>query len=517
MVQDGKLRMLVEHAMALRKRTTSLKSHIGAPNHRLDDSEVQLLVSDIEHFLQELDLSAVLELTEHFQALASATSDVIYSMSSDWREMRHLKGRDFIPDTVVPSQGWLEKYIPQSDRSLVVQSIQHAIDTETTFDVEHRVIRRDGTVGWTRSRAIPIRDAQGDVAEWFGAAADITVRKEAETLIRDKENLLAAILHTATDAIVTINADGFILIANPAAHNMFGFEPGELIGKNVGVLMPEPFASEHPTYIDNFLRTGMGAIIGVGRELVGRRKDGSHFPIALSVSEVDHQHIFTGIIRDISARKELQRAVLQIADDEDRRIGSELHDNVQQQITGVGLIAASLVDGLPNETSGHTLATRVATGLKDVAEKVSSLARGLVPVDVRPEGLAVALQRLAIGLREQHNVQSQFIGEPLARVEDEFEATHLFRIATEAVQNALKHGYASQIDVSLTSEGNHTVLRVRDNGIGFDPTMKQIDELPGAGLRTMQYRASLMGAALRIRSREPSGVEVECFLQSRGA
>lgn len=100
-------------------------------------------------------------------------------MSPDWTEMRDLDGRGFIADTQCPSTDWLETYIHPDDQHEVTQVIQHAIHTKTVFELEHRVLRADGTLGWTLSRAVPLLDDNGEIIEWVGAASDVTKRRHA--------------------------------------------------------------------------------------------------------------------------------------------------------------------------------------------------------------------------------------------------------------------------------------------------------------------------------------------------
>ena len=117
---------------------------------------------------------------ERFRALVNATSDVVYHMSPDWSEMRQLYGRDFIADTIEPSRTWLQKYIFPEDQDLVLKTIEDAIRGKSTFQLEHRVRRVDGSSGWTFSRAVPLLDKAGEITGWFGAASDITARKQGE-------------------------------------------------------------------------------------------------------------------------------------------------------------------------------------------------------------------------------------------------------------------------------------------------------------------------------------------------
>lgn len=131
------------------------------------------------------------ESEERFRALVNASSDVVYRMSPDWSEMRQLDGRGFISDATSPIHNWTDKYIHPDDQPAVLRAIGRAIQTKSIFELEHRVRRVDGTLGWTLSRAVPLFNESGDIIEWFGAASDITARKEVEQALRTTEKLAA--------------------------------------------------------------------------------------------------------------------------------------------------------------------------------------------------------------------------------------------------------------------------------------------------------------------------------------
>ncbi len=137
--------------------------------------------------------------------------------------------------------------------------------------------------------------------------------RDLEAVFENEVN--RAVVNTVLDGIITITPDGTVIKFNPAAEKIFGYESSEVIGKNVNMLMPDPYRSEHDAYLKNYLATGRKKIIGIGREVKGRRRDGSAFPLDLAVTEmrVDGRRMFTGILRDITERKKAEEAVSRLA------------------------------------------------------------------------------------------------------------------------------------------------------------------------------------------------------------
>src|SRR5262249_38510210 len=140
---------------------------------------------------------------ERDRAFVAASSDVMYRMSPDWSEMRYLEGKDFIAYTDIPSQGWLEKYIHPDNQVEVLAAIREAIRTKSAFDLGHPVIRVDGTLGWTHSRAIPMFDINGEILEWFGAARDISDRKRHE---QTQQLLVSELSHRVKSTLAVVQA-----------------------------------------------------------------------------------------------------------------------------------------------------------------------------------------------------------------------------------------------------------------------------------------------------------------------
>src|SRR5262249_4472753 len=151
----------------------------------------------------------------------------------------------------------------------------------------------------------------------------------------------------------------------------------EMIGQNVSILMPSPFREEHDRYLRRYLETGQARIIGIGREVLGRRRDGSVFPADLAVSRVESLKLFTGVIRDITRRKELEHEVVEIASQEQRRIGQDLHDRVGQELAALTLVAGDLAETVGNDSSNASkLIERMAQGLRRTQDNLRDVLRG---------------------------------------------------------------------------------------------------------------------------------------------
>lgn len=335
-------------------------------------------------------------------------------------------------------------------------------------------------------------------------------RSFAESALRDTAERLRAILETAVEGIITIDERGIIESFNPAAERIFGYAAREVLGGNVSVLMPSPYREEHDSYLANYRRSGQARIIGIGREVMGRRKDGSQFPIDLAVSELRlaNRRLFTGFVRDISERRRLEKEVLEISDREQRRIGHDLHDGLCQQLAGIELLSQVLEQKV--SARSKTDAARAAEISRHVRGAISytrSLSRGLSPVMRDAEGLMSALHELAANTARMFRVNCVVECDPPVLFHEHSVATHLYRIAQEAVSNAIKHGRARHIRIGLKRAGNRNILSIKDDGKGIP---KVLPENKGMGLRIMQYRAGMIGGAAMVERDLEGGTSVIC-------
>ncbi len=208
-----------------------------------------------------------------------------------------------------------EAGVHAEDVSAVKQAVANCLDPAGShhFECEYRVVNRsDGSVLSVLEDGDVTFDAAGEPCRIVGIVQDITERKKAEIALREtSDGRLRAIVDTAVDAIIVIDEKGLIQSANPATEGIFGFKADEMAGRNVSMLMPGPDALSHDTCISKFLQTGRAKIIGIGREVKGRRKDGSLFPLELAVAEwrAGGKGYFTGIMRDITLRKKREKQI----------------------------------------------------------------------------------------------------------------------------------------------------------------------------------------------------------------
>jgi signal transduction histidine kinase len=216
-----------------------------------------------------------------------------------------------------------------------------------------------------------------------------------------------------------------------------------------------------------------------------------------------------GIARDITERKRLEREILEISNREQRRIGHDLHDGICQQLAGIAFMSSSLAEELQEKGAVESSrAERISALINSVVNQTRGVARGLFPVRLDENGLVSALEELAANASEMFKINCRFASDdPPARVENEI-ALHLYYIVLEAVANAVKHGKAKNISISLEPSGDRYLLSVCDDGVGYS---RFTGPQTGMGIRIMQYRVRVIGATLTLQSRPGSGTDVMCL------
>lgn len=213
-------------------------------------------------------------------------------------------------------------------------------------------------------------------------------------------------------------------------------------------------------------------------------------------------------------RQRLEQEILQISEREQQRIGRDLHDDLGQQLAGLSIMATMLSRSLAGRGAPEEpAAARISDLLKKTVAMTRSLARGLHPVAAEPDGLTSALHDLAARMTTLFQIGCQFDCKGAVAMNDNIAATHLYRIAQEAVSNGVKHGHARHVRIGLSCDAETLTLTVKDDGSGIGT---QDSQQQGMGLRIMHYRAGMIGGRLTIERQAAGGTCVTCAVPTSG-
>jgi two-component system sensor histidine kinase ChiS len=342
---------------------------------------------------------------------------------------------------------------------------------------EVEALRRDGTVF---PMELALSEVSGsDRRRFTGIVRDITVRKQAENALRESQARIQAILDTAVDAIITIDERGIVENANPAVERMFGYAPAELIGRNISMLMPSPHREQHDEYIARYLRTGEAHVLGIGREVEALRRDGTTFPMELALSEVSgtgRRH-FTGIVRDVTVRKQAEAALLRADALKDEFLANTSHE-LRTPLNGIIGIGQSMLDGATGaltEDQRRNLAMIVASGrrlanlVNDLLD-FSKLRHENIALRCRPTDLYVlvdlvlTVSRALIGNRPLQLFNRIDPNVPLVEADEDRMQQILFNL----VGNAVKFTPGGAVEVFAAAQDGWLSVTVADTGIGIE-------------------------------------------------
>jgi PAS domain S-box-containing protein len=323
-----------------------------------------------------------------------------------------------------------------------------------------------------------------DRPHFTGIVRDITERKHAEEELRQAEERMRSVVNHVIDGIITIDEQGKMASFNPAAEKLFGYTKSEIMGHNVNVLMPEPYHGEHDGYIANYLRTGVAKIIGIGREVIGRRKDGSTFPMELAVSafHLGSRRFFTGIVRDITERKQLEQELCRRVDElaeADRQkneflamLAHELRNPLAPICNALHLMKMPGAESPLIEEARDMMErqTHQLVRLVDDMLDVSRIIRGNIELRKELLDLAAAVTRAvetAHPVIDAHGHQLN-ISLPDHPVFVEGDLTRLAQVIANLLTNAAKYTEtAGRIRLAVERDNGHAIVRVSDSGVGI--------------------------------------------------
>jgi len=401
--------------------------------------------------------------------------------------------------------------LPPDDDGRLDSALQHVREGTPAEPRDVVMLTKDGQRIQVSVSLSPIRNADGRATGAVMMARDLTAQRRAEQALRRSEERWRAIIESAVDAIVLINHRGTIEFFNPAAERIFGYPAQEVIGCNVSMLMPDPYSSEHDHYLRRYQMTGERRIIGIGREVTARRKDGTSFPAHLSVAEltVDGETKFTGIVRDLT-----------------ERVSLEVRLREESGLVRIGELAAVLahevknplaaVSGAIQMLSEHLSAPEDQEIVQEILRRLDGL--GALMTDLllysrppRPQPRSIDVGELLRALTGFYKADPAW---EKVRVDVQGEVQELWadpELLKVVFQNLLLNAaqamrFDGSITVDLHRSGTTAFVDVRDGGPGISPDVRGKLFTP---FFTTKARGTGLGLATVRRIVESHGGQVE--------
>jgi len=386
-------------------------------------------------------------------------------------------------------EAWMTAVHPD-DRETASRIFWEGVRSGQPFAIETRFRAQDGTYRWHLNRAVVLRDAEGTVLKFVGTSTDIDDRKRAEDELRRSEARYRVVVETASDAVVSIDESGTIILANPAMKRIFGHEPRELIGKPLTVLMPGAMRKLHEAGCKRYLEMGTKHLNWQGTEVTALRADGEEFPAEISFGEMTsgEQKVFTGFIRDISEKKRAEEELRNTQAELSRmmrvmtigQLTASIAHEVSQPLSGIIMNASTCLRMLksdpPNIDGAQETAQRTIRDGNRASEVITRL-RTLFSkrqIDVEPldlnEAAREVISLLSGELQRNNVILKQELCDPLPtvngdRVQLQQVILNLLRNASDAMSNIADR--PRQMVLRTEQEGEHVRLSVQDSGVGF--------------------------------------------------
>ncbi len=333
--------------------------------------------------------------------------------------------------------------------------------------------------------------------------------REAQEQLR----LLDAAIRSTTEGILittsSMDEDGpRVVFANEGMAAMTGFTTDELVGKTLHSFQGPKTNHDVMEEMTQALKNG----VSFSAEIVHYKKDDSPYlvrwniaPVRDKTGEITH---YVSVQREITEQRRLERELVEISEREQQRIGRDLHDGLGQKLTGLAFMAKSLERRLKShDMEAAEQAMTLAQLVNDAKSDARNLSKGLVTVDLKGNGIVLAIEELAARVEQFTQVECRVISKITIPILDETVAMHIYRICQEALNNAIKHSDADLVVIELRQEDDQLIVSIEDNGIGLQEVASQ-----GMGLRIMAFRAQMINASLSIRERVEGGTRVLCSL-----
>jgi PAS domain S-box-containing protein len=405
---------------------------------------------------------------------------------------------DYLGKSLEELRQWaVDDTIYPGDRSAYLQVFERSFAAGDPFEYEAvRVRRFDGVYRWLTMRGLPLRDRQGKIVRWYFLLTEIDDRKRAEDELKRSEARHRVVVETASDAVVSIDERGTIILANPAMKRIFGYSPEELIGKPLTVLMPGAMGKLHEKGFKQYLETGVRHLNWQGTEMTAQRANGEEFPAEVSFGEmvIDQRKVFTGFIRDISEKKRSEQALRDTQAELARmmrvmtigQLTASIAHEVNQPLSGIVTNASTCLRMLksdpPNIDGALETAQRTIRDGNRASEVITRL-RTLFsrkPIEAEPLDLNDAAREIVTllsgELQKDNVILKQEFEDRLPtvagdRVQLQQVILNLLRNACEAMSSI--DDRPRQMVLRTELEGDHVRLSVQDSGVGFTPEIAE--------------------------------------------
>lgn len=401
---------------------------------------------------------------------------------------------------------WFEQIHPDDRERWSVEAAEVFL-TGRAIRTCYRVLARDGRVVWFQCEAKIMRHEDG--RPWFihAIAFDITELKRAEEALEEERDVASAILDSIGTLVVVLDPRMRIVRFNRVCEETTGYSFADVRSRFIWDLMTLPEQAERFQRALDEVRSGLPV---QDFEIGWESRDGERRIISWSLtvlrgSKGDARY-YIAAGTDLTVRKRLETAVLEVSVREQRRIGQDLHDGLGQLLTGIAVMSKVQEQRLAERGAPEAAeASKIVRLVNEAIHKARELSRGLMPGLAAPNGLMCSLEQMAHEIEEVFGVVCHFHWDQPLLIHDATVSSHLYHIAQEAASNAIKHGKATRLYIDLGSRYSSGILVVRDNGSGMQPPRED----SGMGLDIMRHRARMVGGSLTISS-TPRGVIVTC-------
>lgn len=327
-------------------------------------------------------------------------------------------------------------------------------------------------------------------------------------------NPLAAVSERALEGILIVNEKAVVTFANKALLRQLGYRPWEMVNTRI---FDYVYPGDQSSVLEEYDRLLHGRGMPRRLEFRARHKTrGWRFLEAAGENLLNDESV-QGIIiylRDITEQKKIQEDFLKIGEEEHRRVAEELHDGLTQELAGIEFLAKTLEQKIRRQTENDGClaeAERMSRLLSQAVHKTRDLARGLYPVEFKASGFAEALQRMTEDFQKQTQVVCRLhLDKSGVMIQDTRKATHAYYLIREAAANAVRHGKASRVDISVLRSGERLHIAVRDNGGGISREKTGGTRHRGIGLKIMKHRTKMLNGTMDIFNNAGGGTTFSC-------